>query len=257
MSTVADPFAASRAVGATGLLRAFNDAGLLSAADVHVATRLAELGGEDDDAVRLAVALAVRGPRLGHVFVDLDTIRETANVETDEPVDLSALPWPQVDAWVAAVRSSHLVAVGEEDPADEADRPLRLIGTRLYLDRYWREERAVAADLNELTASRRLSVIAGGPGTGKTTRVARMVAELVEEAADRGSRPPLIALAAPTGKAAARLQEAVHDEAARLPVGEETRTRLMDLRASTVHRLLGRRRRRHRRGGHVRIRRHR
>ncbi|MBV9336767.1 MAG: exodeoxyribonuclease V subunit alpha [Solirubrobacterales bacterium] len=253
MSAVADPFTASRALGAVGLLRAFNDAGLLSAADVHVAARLAELGEEKDEAVRLAVALAVRGPRLGHVFVDLATIRETANVETEEPVDFSALPWPEPGAWVTAVSSSELVAVGEEDPAAEADRPLRLIGTRCYLDRYWREERAVAADLNKLTAARRLSVIAGGPGTGKTTRVARMVAELVEQAAAQGVRPPLIALAAPTGKAAARLQEAVHDEAARLTVGEEIRTRLMDLRASTVHRLLGRRPGSHSRFAHHRL----
>ncbi|MBV8943939.1 MAG: exodeoxyribonuclease V subunit alpha [Solirubrobacterales bacterium] len=253
MSALADPFTATRALGATGLLRAFNDSGLLSAADVHVAARLAELGEEEADAVRLAVALAVRGPRLGHVFVDLATIRETANVESEEPVDLSALPWPEPGAWLAAVRSSQLVAIGEEDPAAEVDRPLRLIGTRLYLDRYWREERAVAADLNGLTARRCLSVIAGGPGTGKTTEVARMVAELVEQAAAEGSRPPLIALAAPTGKAAARLQEAVHDEAARLPLGEEIRTWLMDLRASTVHRLLGRRPGSHSRFAHHRV----
>ena len=57
----------------------------------------AELVGEDDEAVRLAVALAVRGPRLGHVFVDLATIRDTASVESDEPVDLSALPWPETE----------------------------------------------------------------------------------------------------------------------------------------------------------------
>ena len=253
MSVVADPFAASRAVGATGLLRAFNDIGLLSAADAHVAARLAELGEEQNDTVRLAVALAVRGPRLGHVFVDLATIRETANVETEDPVDLPALPWPDPSAWIAAVGSSALVALGEDDPAAEADRPLRLIGTRLYLDRYWREERSVAADLNALTKSRRLSVIAGGPGTGKTTRVARMVAELLERAAGQGSRSPLIALAAPTGKAAARLQEAVHDEAARMPVGDEVQARLMDLRASTVHRLLGRRPGSHSRFAHHRL----
>ena len=121
-------------------------------------------------------------------------------------------------------------------------KPLRLLGTRLYLDRYWREERAVAADLNELTASGRLQVIAGGPGTGKTTRVARIVAELIEEAtasAPNPPRPPLIALAAPTGKAAARLQEAVHEETARLPVSDSVRELVMGLRASTLHRLLG------------------
>ena len=86
-----------------GLLRAFNDVGVLAAADVHVAARLAELVGEESEAVLLALALAVRGPRLGHVFVDLATIRDTASVESDEPVDLSALPWPSVDDWVGAL----------------------------------------------------------------------------------------------------------------------------------------------------------
>jgi exodeoxyribonuclease V alpha subunit len=228
VSAIADPFEARRAVGATGLLREFNEIGVLSAADVHVAGRLAELVGEESESVRLAVALAVRGPRLGHVFVDLATIRETASVESDEPVDLSDLPWPSVDDWVRALHESALAALGEDDKDwDGADaRPLRLLGTRVYLDRYWREERSVAVDLNEMTASGRLEVIAGGPGTGKTTRVARLVAELVEETVDRS---PLIALAAPTGKAAARLQEVVYEHVA---VGA-------GLRAATLHRLLG------------------
>ena len=235
----ADPFDARHVVGADGLLRDFNDAGVLSAADVHVASRLAAVAGEASDVVRLAVALAVRAPRLGHVLVDLATIRDTATVESDEPVDLSALPWPSVDVWVASLVGSGLVGVGEDDEADGDVRPLRLVGTRLYLDRYWREERSVAADLNELTASRRLEVIAGGPGTGKTTKAARMVLALIAEAVGRGSRPPLIALAAPTGKAAARLQEAVHFEAASLPGADRVGELLMGLRGSTLHRLLG------------------
>jgi exodeoxyribonuclease V alpha subunit len=77
-----------------------------------------------------------------------------------------------------------------------------------------------------MTATGRLEVIAGGPGTGKTSRVARMVSELIKQAADR---PPLIALAAPTGKAAARLQEAVYEQVA---AGA-------GLQAATLHRLLG------------------
>jgi exodeoxyribonuclease V alpha subunit len=86
---------------------------------------------------------------------------------------------------------------------------------------------------------RRLAVVAGGPGTGKTTTVARIVALLAEQAAATGSPPPLVALAAPTGKAAARLEESVHDEAAQLPVDVATRDHLMALQASTLHRLLG------------------
>ena len=76
-----DPFEARIAAGASGLLRAFNRAGVLSAADVHVARRLGQLGSEDDEGVLLAVALAVRAPRLGHVHVDLESIRGTAAVE--------------------------------------------------------------------------------------------------------------------------------------------------------------------------------
>jgi exodeoxyribonuclease V alpha subunit len=262
-----------RARQAPGLLRTFNDIGVLSAADVHVAVRLTSLAGEPDDLVALATAFAVRGPRLGHVLVDLATIRSTAAVDSDEPVDLSALPWPEPEAWVARLAESPLLAVGE-DAEPNAARPLRLIGTTLYLDRYWREEREVAADLlsfsdgppaivdeavlkaglkrlftgeaddrQRMAAAtavlRRLAVVAGGPGTGKTTTVARMVALLAEQAAAAGDPPPLIALAAPTGKAATRLEEAAHAEADTLDVDSATHAQLLDLHASTLHRLLG------------------
>ena len=260
-----DGFDARIAVGAQPPLLEFNRIGVLSSADVHVAERIARLTGESDPAVILAAALAVRGPRLGHVFVDLATIAVTATVESEEPVDLSLLPWPAAGEWVQAVRSSALVAA--------AAAPLRLEGSRLYLDRYWHEERRVAEDLVALSDAaapevdlaalaaglerlfppgsdvrqraaaaaaviRRLAVVGGGPGTGKTTTVARIVALLGEQAGATG-RPPLVALAAPTGKAAARLAEAVHAEAATLETSEEIRSLLLGLRASTLHRLLG------------------
>jgi exodeoxyribonuclease V alpha subunit len=239
-------------IGADGLLREFNAAGVLAPADVHVARRLAQLAGEDDEAVQLAAALAVRGPRLGHVCVDLATIRDTATVDVEEPVDVSALPWP--DDWLERVRRSELVG-----------GPLQLDGSVLYLDRYWREERQVAADLvalmdappapvdearlaaglervrgdrrqrlaAETALKRRFAVVAGGPGTGKTTTVAHILALLFEQG------DPLVALAAPTGKAAARLVEAVHEEARRLQVDDDVRERVLGLDASTLHRLLG------------------
>ena len=241
---------------------------MLAAADVHVARRLAVLCGERaDGAVALAAALAVRAPRLGHVFVDLATIARPATVDTDEPVDVSELTWPGPNAWTADVARSPL-AVGE------GLRPLRLDGSRLYLDRYLGEERQIADDLIALAGApapavddallgdgvrrlfgdevagrqalaaaaavaARVSVVAGGPGTGKTTTVARILALLHEQAAAAGAPPPLIALAAPTGKAAARLQEAVHEEATRSPVQRAVRDRLLALDAMTVHRLLG------------------
>jgi exodeoxyribonuclease V alpha subunit len=77
----------------------------------------------------------------------------------------------------------------------------------------------------------RLTVISGGPGTGKTTTVVKVLACLVEQ------QPRCrIALAAPTGKAAARMLEAIADRASTLP--EATRT-LLPTEAQTVHRLLG------------------
>ncbi|HRI18483.1 MAG TPA: exodeoxyribonuclease V subunit alpha, partial [Burkholderiaceae bacterium] len=76
----------------------------------------------------------------------------------------------------------------------------------------------------------RLTVISGGPGTGKTTTVVALLACLLE--GDPGCR---IALAAPTGKAAARMTEAIAQRAARLP---EAIRRAMPRDAATVHRLL-------------------
>jgi exodeoxyribonuclease V alpha subunit len=277
VSELAEPdlFDARRALRAPEALRPFNEAGVLAAADVHVAARLLALAGEDDPQVALAAALAVRGPRLGHVYVDLATVRDTTVVDVEEPVDLAALPWPETEGWRARLAASALVDGG----------PLRLEGTRLYLDRYWREERQIAADLRAFAGEppsvrehvladglarlfgprdeqqrraagaavrRRLAVVAGGPGTGKTTTVARIAALLAEQAVNAGVPTPLVALAAPTGKAAARLEDAVHDEARRLDVSEPVRAALLGLEASTLHRLLGRRR-----GSHSRFRHHR
>lgn len=267
----ADPYDARIAVTACGALRGFNQAGVLSAADVHVARRLGRLGGEADERVLLAAALTVRAARLGSVCVPLAEVRGTVSVEGDEAgTDLSALPWPEPDAWLAACAASPLVAVGPEDPVGQtgpgstAWRPLRLVEGLCYLDRYWRQEELVRTELDErasrpgpavdperlraaltrlfpaagpdrqrlaavTAASRLVTVLAGGPGTGKTTTVARLLAVLL----DQPGPHPRIALAAPTGKAAARLQEAVREEAAArgLP--------LRDVTASTLHRLLG------------------
>jgi exodeoxyribonuclease V alpha subunit len=83
-----DRFDGRLAVHASGLLALFNDAGVLAAADVHVARRLAALVREPEPSVQLAIALAVRAPRLGHVLVDLARIRDTAAVDAEQPVDL-------------------------------------------------------------------------------------------------------------------------------------------------------------------------
>ena len=239
---------------APGLLRAFADAGVLTAADVHVARALARLGEEPDEQVALAAALAVRGVRTGSVCVELATVADTVvageDAEADDPP--APLPWPR--DW-DRLHDSPLVAVGAEAPW----RPLRLVEGLLYLDRYWLQEQLVRRELDEraarpapavdlaplaalfpgpgpdrqrlavaVAASRWVTVVTGGPGTGKTTTVARLLRLLLAQPGP----PPRLALAAPTGKAAARLQEAVREQAAEqgLPA---------DLSASTLHRLLG------------------
>jgi exodeoxyribonuclease V alpha subunit len=236
-----------RAVGATGLLRAFNDAGVLESSDVLVAQRLAALAGETDERVALAVALVVRGLRGGSVCVDLRSL--------PAQIDMPDLPWPDIDDWRAAIDASPLLG-----PPHVLRREEHL----LYLDRYWREERQVADDLRamltsggpaptcdvdrlfpagydeqrdaaEIAVSQRITVLTGGPGTGKTTTVARLLALFAGEA-DSAARLR-IALAAPTGKAAARLQEAVQIEIGKLaPVDQQ---RISGLQATTLHRLLG------------------
>ncbi|WP_341927780.1 exodeoxyribonuclease V subunit alpha [Nocardioides psychrotolerans] len=239
------------ALGADGLLAVFNVAGVLEAGDVHVAGRVADLAAETDERVLLAAALAVRAVRSGSVCVDLTTIASLA----------PELPWPEPDAWVAALLGSRLVAEGV----------LRHEGSLTYLDRYHRLETQVAADLltragadaptvdeSALAAAlarvrgdhlspeqeaaaegavrRWTTVLTGGPGTGKTTTVARMLVLLADQAAAAGRRCS-IALAAPTGKAATRLQEAVLGELAGLDPADQERVGRPD--AMTLHRLLG------------------
>ncbi len=252
---------------AEGLLRAFNQAGVLAAADVHVAMRLGRLGSERDDQVLLGAALTVRALRNGSVCLDIATAQLTTAVEDVDASELAGLGWPEPVTWAATLTTSPLVAVGVDgDPS----RPLRLVGTLLYLDRYWRQEQRIADALDEaaarptpvvdverlpaalarlfpgdepdrqrlaavVTAHRWVSVLAGGPGTGKTTTVAKLLA-LLQDQADGALR---VALAAPSAVAAARLTFAARAVAEGFD--EEDRARLGSLEASTLHRLLGRR----------------
>lgn len=257
---------------ATGALRAFEQAGVLAPADVHVAHRLGRLAGESNEPVLLAAALTVRALRLGSVCVELDRLRDLA-ADADAAGDghIAApddLPWPDPAELLAALQHSPLVVGGTSGPL----KPLTLVdadsGWLLYLTRYHRQEETirtvvaarertrppvdlavVATKLDTLypdradpthpapdrqriatalAATEWTTIITGGPGTGKTHTVARVLAMLY---ALHG--PSLrVALAAPTGKAASRLQEAVTTQAAALGLPNT-------LNATTLHRLLG------------------
>ena len=244
-----DAFDHRLALGAEGELAELNAAGVLTAADVHVALRLGRLGGEHHPAVLLAVAMLVRAVRQGSVCLDLARVAE---LDPDRA-------WPDPATWAAAVAASPL-----------AGTALRIEDGLLYLDRYWRQEGDVVEDLltrvsrpapvvdaerlqaalgrlfagptygeqrtaAEASARRWTSVLTGGPGTGKTTTLARLLAVL----ADVTDGPLRIALAAPTGKAAARMTQALAEatRAEDFPVADWARVE--GLEASTLHRLLG------------------
>jgi exodeoxyribonuclease V alpha subunit len=246
------------ALHATGLLASFNRAGVLDAADVHTASRLGAITGESDELVLLATALTVRATRSGAVCVDLAQVASASR----DAEETASLAWPDPASWAGLVGRSVLVR----------EKVLHLEGSTVYLDRYWREERQVCDDVVALVrrpppdldtelletglarvfpaqgydeqsaavraaAARWLTVLTGGPGTGKTTAVAGLLALLAEQHERSTGSAPRIALCAPTGKAAARLQQAVGEAVAGF--GAEDRERVAGLRASTLHRLLG------------------
>ena len=243
-----------------GLLAAFNDLGVLNALDVAAARTIGRLLGEEDPAVLLAAALTVRGTRFGHVCIRLDSVRDAVVVDGQDPEEIETLPWPDAAEWEAAVAASVLVGDGS------GDEPLVGDDGRLYLERYYRyEERVAEMIAGRCAAPRRpllaatdvmlqellepesrqyeaaalaltgnVAVVAGGPGTGKTYTIAAALAAL---AASEGEFPT-VALCAPTGKAAARLGEAVRQLAADLG-DERVSAALATVEPSTIHRLLG------------------
>ena len=177
-----------------------------------------------------------------------------------------------LDTWLQQLGRSRLVAHGSN--SEDSARPLVLNGQRLYLRRYWAYERRIDNALRErlqqveptpadlsarlaqlfeggvpgaqvdwqklacaLATRSAFSIITGGPGTGKTTTVVRLLALLQAPAVEAG-RPLRIRLAAPTGKAAARLTESIGQQVERLAVAAEVRDNI-PTDVSTVHRLLG------------------
>ncbi|WP_432755005.1 exodeoxyribonuclease V subunit alpha [Pseudomonas sp. WMBT8] len=176
--------------------------------------------------------------------------------------------------WCQALAASPLVALAVDGSVAAQSRPLVLSGKRLYLRRYWTYERridsalrqrlaaqeAVSADLPQrlnglfqqpppdgvvdwqklacaLATRGAFSIVTGGPGTGKTTTVVRLLALLQAPAVEQGTALR-IRLAAPTGKAAARLTESISQQVRSLQVPEAVREKI-PTEVTTVHRLLG------------------
>jgi exodeoxyribonuclease V alpha subunit len=236
-----------------------------AALDLHVARFLAGLSTVAADEVFLAAALLSRATGAGDVCIDLTAV-------AGQPVPAAAgidspAAFPELGAWVAALRSSAVVGT----PGQK--RPLVLdSGNRLYLRRYWEYEHAAAESVRRrvgeviepldigrlrqglthlfpggadgennwqktaaaIAALKRFSVITGGPGTGKTFTIARLLVLVMEQHPERQLR---IHLAAPTGKAAARMRESLKQAREGLRGRHPAADRLPD-EVHTLHRLL-------------------
>lgn len=215
---------------------------------VLMSRRIARLSGDPSDQAVLSIALALLAVDNGSVLVDLrnpDLALPPIEVN-DSPVE-----WPDPAEWRQALSSSPV--------ASGADAPLCLEGDHVYLQRYWRAEQRISETLTdrighlslgghrpdvdlsldavqrtavESVMVNRVTIITGGPGTGKTHTIAHVLRALNGP----GGSGPSVALAAPTGKAAARMKQAI----ALSGVFPSDETGGVDrMEATTLHRLLG------------------
>lgn len=243
--------------------------GALRTIDHALAQALRRLDRDTPDWVLAAAALASQAIAHGHAAFD-----------PAQPWLLSdaAIDWPPADEWLAALRDSRWIATPTDGAVAHRDAPLVLERGLLYLRRYREYERRLAAGLRRIAASvppapdlaalaplfaalfpnardddrqaraaavallQSLLLATGGPGTGKTTTIARLLLLLIAQADAEGVDPPRIALAAPTGRAAERMAESLRTAVSRLRGLDGVDAALCEalpVEASTLHRLLG------------------
>jgi exodeoxyribonuclease V alpha subunit len=238
---------------------------LLSAIDLHFARFISEFATEGDADLFLAAGLVSHSVGQGDICLDLATV--AGNSLTDSRHNRPAVVCPPLKDWLTALKASP--AVGK--PGDIC--PLILdTRHRLYLYRYWEYEQTIVhsiksriaepiAELNlqhlkkildrlfpkirspevdwqkiaaAVACLKHFCVITGGPGTGKTFTVTRVLAVLLELLSTQRLR---IYMAAPTGKAATRLQESLQKARDQI-VCDESVKRSLPTEVFTIHRML-------------------
>ena len=250
------------------LLRALQQAGALRALDDALARILRRLDPSTPDEVLAAAALASLAVANGHAGFDPAAPRQLVDAE---------IAWPDADAWMQALAASRFVATPASSSEEAEAAPLVLEHGLLYLRRYREYERRLALQLRRIAARvvpetaiervaplfatlfpaahegdhqaraaalalrRALLLVTGGPGTGKTTTIAKLLAVRIAQA-NASQQPTLrIALAAPTGRAADRMADSLRRAVAQMAAHgiEAAWLDALPAQASTLHRLLG------------------
>jgi len=271
--TLAQPLGVAPASFA--VLERLVEAGVLAVFDRELGLALAELVGETREAALLGVAFASAAVQAGHTCADIRALADRPLLDGEgQPVAGTALP--AAEAWLETLRLSPLVALQGTSEETTRPLVLDARG-RLYLARYHEYEKRLARSLLERAAeplppiaagnagaaaasldrlfppadqrgalqrvaaevflTRRLTVVSGGPGTGKTYTVSKVLAALQEQALAAGRAPYRVLLTAPTGKAAQRLGDAIRDTVQKL--GLDAVKLGIPTEASTLHRALG------------------
>jgi len=234
--------------------------------DIHFASFIARLAGKNVSGLSLAASLVSSYTRQGHVCLDLSSVEGKELLKGENGIE--PVVCPELNTWCKQLKETVVVGnPGEYKPLILDDR------SRLYLFRYWEYQEKLADSIRRrihdtgvdsgighlkeelirlfplgeaekinwqrvagFTAlTKQFCVISGGPGTGKTSIVATILALLLKQAEPERLR---IALIAPTGKAAAKLQEAIRSTKTKLACPNSIKDEIPE-EASTIHRMLG------------------